>query len=124
MDPSVEVILHQRRRAITRVFKRACEVIYNYSYWNNITRNDLDGHIQCIGGLIGLFSPQCTENNRTNLGNRQTNCVYGSCQLVNECMRRNQSMMNDVVHAWLIVKKMIIYYNDQNELEIEIESIR
>ena len=74
--------------------------------------------------LTGLYSLQCIDKNRTKIVDGSTNFVCGSYQLVNECMHGNQNMMNDVAHAGLIARQMIIYYNVQNERAIEMKSIK
>ena len=83
----------------------------------------MGGQIQNMVKLIGGLLPQCTDGNRTNIGNGQTSFVWQSSLLVNEYTHVNQSMMQGVAHVGLTAKQMIIYYDVPNEPGIELRSI-
>ena len=80
MDPTAETLLHQRGRTITRDYK--------VSIWNNIQLLVLEDYYQKrfgwinteYGKLIGGSSHQCTDENRTNIGNESTRSVCENYQ--------------------------------------------
>ena len=116
MDPSAEVLLHQQGRTINRDYKVSMQsniqllVLEQYYYqkrfgWTNLEYGKIDWSI---------FTPvyRREQNKRLKWANKF--CMW-KLPVSQRLHARESNMTNAAVHAGLIVKQMITYYNVHKE---------